>query len=91
MNFSKAVVKMMLSMKSCTHTKDKISRVQGQAKGNESLAQHFVLREELNKSLFAAANKKKKSMLLLRTLKPCPVISNPIARVIQTGDVWLRR
>lgn len=60
MNFSKAVVKMMLSMKSCTHTKDKISQVQGQAKGNESLAQHFVLREELNKSLFAAANKQKK-------------------------------
>lgn len=46
MDFSKAVAKVMLSMKSCSQSKDKISGVQVQVKGNESLAQHFVLREK---------------------------------------------
>jgi len=53
MNFSKAAVKALLSMKSCTQPRDKISGLQLQLKGNETLAQHFVLRkkEGLNKSL----------------------------------------
>lgn len=46
MDLSKAVAEVMLSMKSCSQSKDKISGVQAQVKGSESPAQHFVLREK---------------------------------------------
>lgn len=82
MNFSKAVVKVMLSMKPCTQTKDKILEFKCRQRETSPLHNTLHWEKRKGKKQFVC-NWNKGRMLSFLTLNPCHLICDPIARVNQ--------